>query len=186
VAPPSAGEESQNGAAPPDGRVSADRLLDLFVFGPAELAMSTLRDLEHFDEIAAKGRQHFGMQLNNARVIGQLVVTTGRRQFEHLIGGLVAHEEPLDAQATPAAPGPATPARRAARAVPDGALEGLAIPDYRALSASQVVRRLDGLGPDELEAVYRYEGATRGRRTILHRAQQLLGLEEPPVPPAAD
>ena len=59
-------------------------------------------------------------------------------------------------------------------------------PTTAALSASQVVRRLDGLGHDELEAVYRYEAATRGRRTILHRAQQLLGLEEPPVPSAAD
>jgi hypothetical protein len=43
-----------------------------------------------------------------------------------------------------------------------------------------VVRRLDGLGPKELEAVYRHEAATRGRRTILHRAQQLLGSEDPP------
>ena len=61
----------------------------------------------------------------------------------------------------------------------------LAIPDYEALSASQVVRRLDGLGPDELEAVYRHESATRGRRTILHRVQQLLGREEPPGPGAS-
>ena len=148
--------------------------------------MHTLRDLEHFDEIAAKGRQHFGMQLNNARVVGQLVVTAGRRQLEHLIDGLATHEEPADVEAAPAAPEGATPARRPARAMADGALEGLAIPDYRALSASQVVRRLDGLGKDELEAVYRYEAATRGRRTILHRAQQLLGLEEPPVPAATD
>jgi hypothetical protein len=186
VAPPSAAGEGQNGAVPADARLSAERLLDLFVFGPAELAMSTLRDLEHFDEIAAKGRRHFGMQLNNARVVGQLVVTAGRRHLEHLIGGLVGHEEPVDAQAAAATPDPTTPARRQARPVADGALEGLAIPDYRALSASQVVRRLDGLGPDELEAVYRYEATTRGRRTILHRAQQLLGLEEPPVPATAD
>jgi hypothetical protein len=126
------------------------------------------------------------VQLNNARVVGQLVVTAGRRQLERLIGDLTAHEEPADAEAPAAAPERATPARRPVRAAPDGALDGLAIPDYRALSASQVVRRLDGLGQDELEAVYRYEAATRGRRTILHRAQQLLGLEEPPVPSAAD
>lgn len=56
----------------------------------------------------------------------------------------------------------------------------LAIPDYDTLSASQVVRRLDGLGPRELEAVYRHETATRGRRTIIHRAQQLLGSEDFP------
>jgi len=56
----------------------------------------------------------------------------------------------------------------------------LAIPDYDTLSASQVVRRLDGLGHRELEAVYRHETATRGRRTIIHRAQQLLGSEDLP------
>jgi hypothetical protein len=55
-----------------------------------------------------------------------------------------------------------------------------AIPGYDTLSASQVVRRLDGLGRTELESVLRHEGATRGRRTILHRTQQLLGMEEPP------
>jgi hypothetical protein len=49
-----------------------------------------------------------------------------------------------------------------------------AIADYDTLSASQVVRRLDGLGPDELQAVMRHELATRGRRTIVHRAEQLL------------
>lgn len=49
----------------------------------------------------------------------------------------------------------------------------LAIPGYDALSASQVVQRLAGLAPDELEAVRTYEAATRGRRTILNRVSQL-------------
>jgi hypothetical protein len=55
-----------------------------------------------------------------------------------------------------------------------------AIPGYDTLSASQVVRRLDGLGTVELESVLRYETATRDRRTIVHRVQQLLGVEDPP------
>jgi hypothetical protein len=58
----------------------------------------------------------------------------------------------------------------------------LAIPGYEALSASQVVRRLDGLAPTELEAIYEHEAATRRRRTILHRTQQLLGHEDAPGP----
>ncbi|HLH47059.1 MAG TPA: hypothetical protein VKV25_07870 [Acidimicrobiales bacterium] len=49
----------------------------------------------------------------------------------------------------------------------------LAIPGYDSLSASQVVQRLDGLAPDELEAVRRYEANGRGRRTILARVTQL-------------
>lgn len=51
--------------------------------------------------------------------------------------------------------------------------DDLAIPGYDSLSAFQVVPRLDGLGDDELEAVRRYERATRGRRTILSRIAQL-------------
>jgi hypothetical protein len=74
---------------------------------------------------------------------------------------------------SPGAPGAPTP-QRGAPAARDTAVDR-AIPDYDTLSASQVVRRLDGLGPGELAAVFRYESTTRGRRTILHRAQQLLG-----------
>jgi hypothetical protein len=51
----------------------------------------------------------------------------------------------------------------------------LAIPSYDSLSASQVVQRLASLGPDELDAVGRYEAARRGRRTILTRVAQLQG-----------
>jgi len=49
----------------------------------------------------------------------------------------------------------------------------LAIPGYDQLSASQVVERLDGLTPDELDAVREYELAHRGRSTILGKITQL-------------
>jgi hypothetical protein len=49
-----------------------------------------------------------------------------------------------------------------------------ALADYDTLSASQVVRRLESLGEDELRAVQRYEASHRNRRTILNRAGQLL------------
>jgi hypothetical protein len=49
----------------------------------------------------------------------------------------------------------------------------LAIPDYDSLSASQVVNRLPSLSPDELAAVYTYESAQRGRKTILNKVAQL-------------
>jgi hypothetical protein len=57
-----------------------------------------------------------------------------------------------------------------------------ALADYDTLSASQVVRRLESLGPDQLRAVQRYESSTRNRRTILNRAGQLLD-EHPASPP---
>jgi hypothetical protein len=50
---------------------------------------------------------------------------------------------------------------------------GLPIPDYDSLSASQVVSRLRGLSTSELEAVRAYEAATRNRKTILNKVQQL-------------
>jgi len=156
------------------------------VFGPLELTMRTLHELEHFDDVAAMGRQRFGTQINNARLIGRLAATAGRRQFEHLLGGLARTMEPAQEAAPAIERAARSPGARTRPTVPAGAEAELAIPDYRALSASQVVRRLDGLGEEELRALYRYEADTRGRRTILHRAQQLLGLEEPPVPPASD
>jgi hypothetical protein len=53
--------------------------------------------------------------------------------------------------------------------------ESLAILEYESLSASQVVPRLEGLTPDELEAVRRYENGNRARRTILNKIAQLQG-----------
>lgn len=67
------------------------------------------------------------------------------------------------------APGHTTRAGRAAVVAAD-----LAIPSYDALSASQVVQRLAGLSRPEIKAVRAYEAATRGRRTILAKADQLL------------
>lgn len=50
----------------------------------------------------------------------------------------------------------------------------LAIPGFDSLSASQVVQRLDGLDRTELVEVRAYEGASRARRTVLSRIDQLL------------
>lgn len=49
----------------------------------------------------------------------------------------------------------------------------LAIPDYDALSASQVVDRLEGLSAAELDAIRAHEVANRGRATILGKIEQL-------------
>src|SRR5690606_21180894 len=60
-----------------------------------------------------------------------------------------------------------------APASPPAAPTTLGIPDYDSLSASQVVPRLEGLSPEELQAVREYESATRGRKTILNKIVQL-------------
>lgn len=63
----------------------------------------------------------------------------------------------------------ASPAKKAA--APKSS--SLAIPDYDSLSASQVVKRLQGMPGSELDAVRAYEAATRARKTILNRITQL-------------
>lgn len=60
-----------------------------------------------------------------------------------------------------------------AAAEPSPSVQELAITDYDSLSASQVVTRLAGLAPDELDAVRAYEVAHRGRKTILNKIAQL-------------
>lgn len=51
----------------------------------------------------------------------------------------------------------------------------LPITGYDALSASQVVQRLEGLTREELDAVRVYEETTRRRRTIIGKIEQLTG-----------
>jgi hypothetical protein len=69
-------------------------------------------------------------------------------------------------------PGPGTRTASANGHVPE--VGSLAIPGFDTLSASQVVQRLDGLTRTELVSVRAYETATRRRRTILSRVDQLL------------
>ncbi len=77
------------------------------------------------------------------------------------VDGLDDDEDP-DAAVTPAPPPEPT--------VP---VDDLALPDYDSLSASQVIPRLQGLEPGELEDLRRYEAAGRSRRTILNKISQL-------------
>jgi hypothetical protein len=165
-------------------RSLAQRTLDALLFAPAGLLLTAVEDLP---EMAAKGRSRLDVQVRNARLLGQFAVTFGRRDLGRRLARLAASREevPGDGHGAPEPrhgsepSGRGTTAPPAAHAVPPAAAN-LAIPDYDTLSASQVVRRLDGLGPQELHAVYQHESATRRRRTILHRAQQLLGSEDVP------
>lgn len=163
-----------------------EQLLDLLVYAPLGLLLEA-RDL--VPKLAAKGRQRMGGQVTVARMIGEMAVRQGQRRAESVVkrlreqptGAGAARPEagagvdqetnghrtapPGSAGATPPADGPVT--------APDAA--GLAIPGYDTLSASQVVPRLEGLTLSELDAVRAYEVATRGRKTVLTRIDQLRG-----------
>jgi len=78
-----------------------------------------------------------------------------------------------DARTNRTAAKKAAAARPAAVDAATPSVDVLPIPDYDSLSASQVVTRLRGLPAGQLEAVRAYEAATRGRKTILNRIQQL-------------
>jgi hypothetical protein len=68
---------------------------------------------------------------------------------------------------------PAAVKKTAKRSTPASAAD-LPIREYDGLSASQVVSRLTGLSPEELQAVRAYEETSRGRRTVILAIDRLL------------
>jgi len=161
----------------------AEQLLDLLVYAPLGLLMEA-RDL--VPKLADKGRQRMGGQVTVARMIGEMAVRQGQRRAEKVVQRLREQQgapnrppsasQPANGHRPPLIPAPDLAAPSAgpdAVAAPDPA--SLAIPGYDTLSASQVVPRLEGLSRDELEAVRSYEQASRARKTVLTRIDQLGG-----------
>jgi hypothetical protein len=143
-------------------------------------------------------RADVGRHVTTARSTGQVAVLFGVPVLRRRVQGALDRNRgvPASKPATVAAstdPGPdaaAPEAPEAPKATPPASYsseagadasddgprsDGLPIPGYDALSASQVVERLVGLGPDELDAVQAYESAHRQRRTILGKIEQLAG-----------
>jgi hypothetical protein len=187
-------DEATPGAAA--GRSPVDQVLDYCVYAPLGLALDA-RSL--LPGLIDRGRGQVGM----ARMVGEFAVKWGSTRVESAVGdaqeqamcllrrtglapatdrdrgaGAGEDADPDAAEAPTVEPEPEPEVDEG----PPVAVESLAIPDYDNLSASQVVPRLDGLSPDELEAVRRYESANRRRRTILNKVAQLqdpLGAPEP-------
>ena len=153
-----------------------EQLLDLLVYAPLGLLLEA-RDL--VPKLADKGRQRMGGQVTVARMIGELAVRQGQRRAETVLRRL-RDQRPGDG--SPEAASPPTNGHRATTPPPPPAAgeptpdaAGLAIPGYDTLSASQVLPRLEGLSPEELDAIRAYELATRRRKTVLTRIDQLRG-----------
>ena len=127
----------------------------------------------------------FGAPMLRRRV--EQTVADAQRRAGELLGSQPSDPTPAPPEPAPApAPKPMTVAPPAPRADATSATTsspsstngatssaGLPIPGYDALSASQVVERLAGLAPDELDAVHDYEASHRQRRTILGKIEQL-------------
>jgi len=161
----------------------AEQLLDVLVYAPLGLLMEA-RDL--VPKLAEKGRQRMGGQVTVARMIGEMAVRQGQRRAEKVLQRLREQQAGSAAPAAGAEPTPrptnghgpspapsATSTPTSTASPPEAA--SLAIPGYDTLSASQVLPRLEGLSPAELEAVRVYEEATRARKTVLTRIDQLRG-----------
>lgn len=156
-------------------KTTLERTLDMCLFAPVGLAVTLAEDLP---ELISKGRERLGQELSNARIVGRFVVNrSGRRvggRLEELLG---EHRGPSSQPGAGSTPVRTAPSSSVVHPQPDAQAAAVvehALADYDTLSASQVVRRLESLGPDELRAVQRYEASTRNRRTILTRAGQLL------------
>ena len=170
-----------------------DQAMDAFVYAPIGLLLD---GPELFPKLAERGR----MQVKTARMLGQFAVQQGQTEAGKRLAtvdgplrevltafGVVPAPAPAPAPAPPAetapaeaaAPRPAkrpAPKKKAAPKAPTAPAptsSSLGIPDYDSLSASQVVKRLQGMPEGELDAVKAYEAATRARKTILNRITQL-------------
>jgi hypothetical protein len=185
--------EGNDDAAPDREPNAMRRTLDLFVFAPVGLVLTAVEDLPG---LIAKGRQRVETEVRNARAVGEFVVTQGQQEVTQRVGQLLhghSNDEPVDgpSDGPSAHEPPSQPDQPAAAAAPpaptpapdpaDGEAVERALAGYDTLSASQVVRRLESLGSDELRAVYRHEASHRNRRTILNRTSQLL--EDSPSAP---
>ncbi len=159
----------------PDGPEAAKsqlrRTIDVCVAAPVEVVASVVEELP---ELIAEGHRRLELQLGNALFVGRFVVNKKQRELserlEEFLGNGSSPEAPEGDRGPVETPAPPRPAPDPAAA----AVVARALADYDTLSASQVVRRLESLGPEELQAVQRYEASTRNRRTILNRAGQLL------------
>ena len=174
------------------------RAVELFVYAPIGAGLFLLDETPGFIEAAVeRGRNTLDQRITTARSTGEVALAFGvpmlRRKVEARVARLLSRDE-SSPTAPPAPPAPTAPEPPVARPVPtepwtpapaaapkpayaptNGAPSSadLPIPGYDELSASQVVERLVGLAPSELDAVHAYEAANRRRRTILGKIEQL-------------
>lgn len=173
-----------DGGHAPDHLGPLHHLVDLFVCAPLGFVLDAPSLLPRWID---RGREQLASLGDVGRVVsgrgsGEGASRAGKQAHATLRGLGLAPEpdagdrgdvaQPAAGSAPTSAPRPAPPVAAVPPLVgPD--VDTLAITDYDSLSASQVVPRLDGLAPDELESIRAYETANRGRKTILSKIAQL-------------
>ena len=178
---------------------SVQRAKEILVYAPVGFAMYLRDTAPSFLKVfVARGRAEFdqkkksvGDQIGQVRDTGATTAEETAPQMLRLVtDGLSRVKETAEGALAVLGtfggddgfpPGPrraperATEPKPAASATATATTTGpdLAIPDYDALSASQVVDRLEGLSSAELDAIRAHEVANRGRATILGKIEQL-------------
>jgi hypothetical protein len=181
-----------------------ERTLEVLLYAPLGIGLFLKDSAPTFvDMFVSRGRAEVDQRVTTARSLGQVALAFGppviRKKVEEKVadardrvGSLFGSSTTGDSGRAPnstTAPEPAPPpAAPVADTISDAAAvaepqsngdlassSALPIPGYDALSASQVVERLIGLAPDELDAVHAYEATHRQRRTILGKIEQLAG-----------
>lgn len=143
--------------------------LDLLVYAPLGLALAVRDELPRFVE---RGRTQVEARVTMAQVVGRFAVGYGQREVARRLGVRSTPGRPAPSASAASGRSGTAPRVEAGNGVRPSAAH-LAIPGYDALAASQVVQRLPGLSPGELEAVRAYETATRRRKTVLARISRL-------------
>ena len=170
-----------------ENRDRIERAVELLVYAPIGAGLY-LREVGPpiVETVVARGRAEIDRRqsdvqrhVTSARSLGQVALAFGlpklRERVESVLG---RRPTPAPAARPKSVVTPRPPAVNHLSVAPDTDAPGsdeLPIPGYDALSASQVVERLAGLGRDELDAVHAYETAHRQRRTILGKIEQLAG-----------
>jgi hypothetical protein len=176
---------------------TAERAKELLVYGPIGLALFVRDSAPQFMRMfVARGRTELeqrkrtvGAQIDQVRTMGETAAADGGPEVLRVLSTGIAAlrekvEEALQAlgvKTDEAAESPATATTRNVRddeptrapSAHAGETADLAIPGYDDLSASQIVDRLDGLSPADLDAIRAHEESRRARNTILGKIEQL-------------
>jgi hypothetical protein len=165
-----------------DQKDPIERAVELLVYAPVGAGLY-LADVgpSLIETCVQRGREEVVRRVTTARSLGQVALAFGvpklRRKVQARVEDVLRRPQHTGAPEPAPRAAPVQPLRSEPVAVPGHApaSDELPIPGYDALSASQVVERLAGLGRAELDAVHAYEAAHRQRRTILGKIEQLAG-----------
>lgn len=156
-----------------------ETVLDLVVYAPIG-ALDMLRDAPR---IVADRRRDIEQRVRTARWIGEMAVNVGRQKVTQRLSSLRPPSTPSTSPTPTTTHAAATPSSADRQPVASGSGEPAGTPvmpsepfhGYDALPASELVQLLFRLTRTELETVRDYELATRARRTVLAKVEQLLG-----------